>query len=86
MEQYERAMEMDPNMYEAMEGITAIAKQQKSPPRYRRLCRAGPHFVFQNTRLKQVFEILARTANIDIIFDKDVRDDLVDYLYERYTI
>jgi general secretion pathway protein D len=32
---------------------------------------------FQNTRLKQVFEILARTANIDILFDKDVRDDLV---------
>ena len=76
MEQYERAMEMNPNLYEAMEGITAIAQQQKAHQQIGGS--AEPVTLrFQNTRLKQVFEILARTANIDIIFDKDVRDDLV---------
>ena len=76
MEQYERAMELDPHLYAAMDGITAIAQQQK----VRKAIGGTAEPVtlrFQNTRLKQVFEILARTANIDIIFDKDVRDDLV---------
>lgn len=73
---YESAVELDPSLAEAVEGITRVVQQQTEihtiggsaePVTLR----------FQNTRLKQVFEILARTANIDILFDKDVRDDLV---------
>lgn len=73
---YETAVELDPSLLEAIEGITRVVQQQQQleivggsaePVTLR----------FQNTRLKQVFEILARTANIDILFDKDVRDDLV---------
>lgn len=73
---YETAVELDPSLTQAIEGITRVVMQQQAihtiggstePVTLR----------FQNTRLKQVFEILARTANIDILFDKDVRDDLV---------
>ncbi len=73
---YESAVELDPALVEAIEGITRVVQNQQQldviggsaePVTLR----------FQNTRLKQVFEILARTSDIDILFDKDVRDDLV---------
>ncbi len=74
--QYERAIELDPSLTEALAGITAIAQQQQKQKSIGGS--AEPVTLrFQNTRLKQVFEILARTAKIDILFDKDVRDDLV---------
>ncbi len=76
MNAYERAIELDPNLTEALEGITAIAQEQTV---YQSLGGTTETVTlrFQNTRLKQVFEILARTANINILFEKDVRDDLV---------
>ncbi|MGD9851356.1 MAG: secretin N-terminal domain-containing protein [Nitrospirales bacterium] len=73
---YETAVELDPSLIEAVEGITRVVQQQKAIQTIGGS--AEPVTLrFQNTRLKQVFEILARTANIDILFDKDVRDDLV---------
>jgi len=73
---YETAVELDPSLTEAVEGITRMVQQQKAIQTIGGS--AEPVTLrFQNTRLKQVFEILARTANIDILFDKDVRDDLV---------
>ncbi|WP_454062215.1 secretin N-terminal domain-containing protein [Candidatus Nitrospira salsa] len=76
MARYERAIQLDPSLTEALNNITAIAQQQNE----QKAVGGSTEPVtlrFQNTRLKQVFEILARTANIDILFDKDVRDDLV---------
>jgi len=73
---YETAVELDPELNEAIEGITRVVQQQQKIDNIGGS--AEPVTLrFQNTRLKQVFEILARTANIDILFDKDVRDDLV---------
>lgn len=73
---YESAVELDPSLSEAVEGITRVVQLQKATQAIGGS--AEPVTLrFQNTRLKQVFEILARTANIDILFDKDVRDDLV---------
>ena len=73
---YESAVELDPALVEAIEGITRVVQQQQQQETIGGS--AEPVTLrFQNTRLKQVFEILARTANIDILFDKDVRDDLV---------
>ncbi len=73
---YENAVELDPALNEAIEGITRVVQQQQKIENIGGS--AEPVTLrFQNTRLKQVFEILARTANIDILFDKDVRDDLV---------
>ncbi len=73
---YETAVELDPSLTEAVEGITRVVQQQQETGT---IGESGEPVTlrFQNTRLKQVFEILARTANIDILFDKDVRDDLV---------
>jgi len=73
---YETAVELDPSLTEAVEGITRVVQQQQET---QTIGESGEPVTlrFQNTRLKQVFEILARTANIDILFDKDVRDDLV---------
>ncbi|WP_447961969.1 secretin N-terminal domain-containing protein [Nitrospira sp. Ecomares 2.1] len=73
---YESSVEFDPSLSEAVEGITRVVQLQKTTQAIGGS--AEPVTLrFQNTRLKQVFEILARTANIDILFDKDVRDDLV---------
>ncbi len=73
---YETSVELDPSLTEAVEGITRVVHQQQEEQKIGGT--AEPVTLrFQNTRLKQVFEILARTANIDIVFDKDVRDDLV---------
>ena len=76
LSQYEKAIELNPNLVEALDEITAIAQHQKA---YQAMGETAEPVTlrFQNTRLKQVFEILARTAKIDILFDKDVRDDLV---------
>ncbi len=73
---YETAVELDPSLTDAIEGITRVVQQQQENTALGES--AEPVTLrFQNTRLKQVFEILARTAKIDILFDKDVRDDLV---------
>ncbi len=73
---YESAVELDQSLTEAVEGITRVVQAQQKNETIGGT--AEPVTLrFQNTRLKQVFEILARTANIDILFDKDVRDDLV---------
>ena len=73
---YESAVELDPSLTEAVEGITRVVQQQQETQAIGE-SEEPVTLRFQNTRLKQVFEILARTANIDILFDKDVRDDLV---------
>lgn len=73
---YETAVELDPSLNDAIDGITRVVQQQQKIENIGGS--AEPVTLrFQNTRLKQVFEILARTAHIDILFDKDVRDDLV---------
>ena len=72
MNAYERAIELDPNLTEALESISAIAQQQTQhalggitePVTLR----------FQNANLRQVFNILARTADLNILFEKDVKD------------
>ncbi|MEC4673487.1 MAG: tetratricopeptide repeat protein [Nitrospirota bacterium] len=73
---FERAIELDPNLTKALEGITVVAQEQT---KFKAIGGSTEPVTlrFQNTRLKQVFEILARTANLNILFEKDVRDDLV---------
>ena len=73
---FEQAIEKDPNLTEALEGITAIAQELQT---FKAIGGSTEPVTlrFQNTRLKQVFEILARTADLNILFEKDVRDDLV---------
>lgn len=73
MTAYERAIELDPNLTEALESITAVAQQQQA--QYALGGIDEPVTLrFQNANLKQVFEILARTADLNILFEKDVSD------------
>ena len=76
MRAYERALELDPDLQEAVEGVGALAAQ----------ARAGKGFGggnqpitlrFQNAKLKEVVEILTKTSGLSVVFDKDVRDDSI---------
>lgn len=71
---YERAVELDPTLAQALDAITQITKQQRAD---RSLGSSTQPITlrFQNAKLKEVFEILARTAGVNVIFDKEVRDD-----------
>lgn len=70
----ERAVELDPTQTTALDSITELTKQQ-------RMAKTFGHseepltLRFQDAKLKEVFEILARTANVNVLFDKEVRDD-----------
>jgi general secretion pathway protein D len=76
MRAYERALELDPDLQEAVEGVGALTAQ----------VRAGKSFGgsnqpitlrFQNAKLKEVFEILTKTSGLSVVFDKEVRDDSI---------
>ncbi len=71
---YERAVELDPSLTHALEAITQLTKQQRAE---KSLGGSSQPISlrFQSVKLKEVFEILARTAGVNVIFDKEVRDD-----------
>ena len=71
---YERAVELDPTLTPALEAITQLTKQHRAE---KALGGSTQPITlrFQNAKLKEVFEILARTAGVNVIFDKEVRDD-----------
>ncbi|MEW6248912.1 MAG: secretin N-terminal domain-containing protein [Nitrospirota bacterium] len=73
---YEKAVELDPSLTPALDGITAITQQQRAA----KLVVGSSQPIalrFQNAKLKEVFEILARTGGVNVIFDKEVRDEPV---------
>jgi len=71
---YERAVDLDPTLARAAEKITAATKQLGAEKLVRQ---SGQPITlrFQNTKLKEVFEILARTVGLNIVFDKELHDD-----------
>ncbi len=73
MNAYEQAIELDPNLTEAIESLTAVTQQQQTKHALGGMTEPIT-LRFQNANLKQVFEILARTANLNVIFEKDVQD------------
>jgi general secretion pathway protein D len=74
LQAYERAAELDPSLSQALEGITTLTQQQQAAKAL--VGSTQPITLrFQNARLKEVFEILARAGGINVLFDKDVKDD-----------
>jgi general secretion pathway protein D len=71
---FERAVELDPTQTTALDRITELTKQQRAAKTI-----GGSQepltLRFQNAKLKEVFEILARTAGVNVLFDKEVRDE-----------
>ncbi|MES4786966.1 MAG: hypothetical protein C4294_15425, partial [Nitrospiraceae bacterium] len=76
LDAYERAVEFDPGLTEALKRITAITEQQHAAKPFGNS--AQPITLrFQNAKLKEVFEVLARAGGINVLFDREVRDDPV---------
>ena len=73
---YERAVELDPTLSPALDSITAITAQQRAA---KTLGGSSDPITlrFHNAKLKDVFDVLARTAGINVMFDRDVRDEPV---------
>lgn len=71
---FERAVELDPTQSTALDGITELTKQQRAAKTL-----GGSEepltLRFQDAKLKEVFDILARTAGVNVLFDKEVRDE-----------
>ncbi|MBL8076091.1 MAG: hypothetical protein JNL29_17135 [Nitrospira sp.] len=70
----ERAVELDPTQTAALDGITELTKQQRAAKTFGHSDEPLT-LRFQEAKLKEVFEILARTAGVNVLFDKEVRDD-----------
>jgi general secretion pathway protein D len=71
---FERSVELDPTQTTALDSITELTKQQRAAKTL-----GGSEepltLRFQEAKLKEVFEILARTVGVNVLFDKEVRDD-----------
>jgi general secretion pathway protein D len=77
----ERALERDPNLPQGQQILAQARKGQRTvgdEADELSLKSTQPITLkFQNARLKEVFELLAKSAGINILFDKDVRDETI---------
>jgi len=76
MEQYAKAAELDPSFKEALESIAKLTESQQALGRDDR--RKQPVTLrFRNAGLKEVLEGVGKAGGVNLIFDKDVRNDPV---------
>lgn len=71
---FERTVELDPSQTDALTQITELTKQQRAIKQIG-ASQEPLTLRFQQAKLKEVFEILARTAGVNVLFDKEVRDE-----------
>src|SRR5712691_6375305 len=74
-EAFERALELDPDLKAAQDGLIQLAEKQKSVALPLTGSKQPITLKFQNARTKEVFEVLARAGGINVLFDKDMKDD-----------
>ncbi len=76
LEAYARAAELDPSFKEPLDGISKLTEEQQALNRDDR--RKQPVTLrFRNAGLKEVLEGIGKAGGINLIFDKDVRNDPV---------
>lgn len=76
MEQYAKAAELDPSFKEPLESIAKLTESQQALGREDR--RKQPVTLrFRNAGLKEVLEGVGKAGSVNLIFDKDVRNDPV---------
>ncbi|HSQ91918.1 MAG TPA: secretin N-terminal domain-containing protein [Nitrospiraceae bacterium] len=76
MEAYARAAELDPSYKEPLNSISKLTEEQQAQNRDDR--RKQPVTLrFRNAGLKEVLEGIGKAGGINLIFDKDVRNDPV---------
>ena len=73
---FQRAVELDPHLQKALEGIASLTDEQQATTRTSGLTQPVT-LRFRDAGLKEVFEGLSKTAGVNFIFDKDVRNDPV---------
>jgi general secretion pathway protein D len=76
MEAYARAVELDPSFKEPLDSISKLTEEQQALNRDDR--RKQPVTLrFRNAGLKEVLEGIGKTVGINLMFDRDVRNDSV---------
>src|SRR5947208_4437397 len=84
-EAFERALELDPDLKAAQDGLVQLAEKQKSLALPLTGSQQSITLKFQNARTKEVFEVLARSGGINILFDKDMKDDPITIFVKDAT-
>ncbi|HKR79595.1 MAG TPA: secretin N-terminal domain-containing protein [Nitrospira sp.] len=81
MEGYARSAELDPTFTEPLEGISKLTEDQQARDRDDQ--RKQPITLrFRNAGLKEVLEGIGKAGGINLIFDRDVRNDPVTIAIE----
>ncbi len=81
IEEFERAFALDPSLSEAQKGIAEARSRKAVAPADEELTLRSEQPItlkFQNARLNEVFDLLARTSGINILFDKDLRPETIN--------
>jgi general secretion pathway protein D len=71
---FTRAAEVDPSSTEALEAVSRITEEQQALSQDSR-GKQPVTLQFRNAGLKEVLEALGKAAKINVVFDKDVRND-----------
>src|SRR5437016_11516330 len=74
-EAFERVLELDPDLKAAQDGLVQLAEKQKSVSVPLSGSKQPITLKFQSARTKEVFEVLARAVGINVLFEKDMKDD-----------
>ena len=89
IEYLERALQFEPDLPSAAEMLAQAVEKEKTAGDEADELSLKSHqpitLKFQNARLKEVFDLLSRTAGINILFDKDVRDDPITIFVKEAT-
>src|SRR5215510_8398554 len=81
MEGFSKSAELDPTFMEALEGISKLTEDQQA--RDREDQRKQPISLrFRNAGLKEVLEGIGKAGGVNLIFDRDVRNDPVTIAIE----
>lgn len=87
MAEFEKALELDPAFLLAQDAVAKLTERITSAKKEEGVFASEQKITlkFQNTRLKEVVEALSKTFQVNIILDKDVRDDPVTIFLKDAT-
>jgi general secretion pathway protein D len=78
--EFEAALEKNPSLIDAQQAVMQLTERKRSAASAEGLALSSKEPItikFQGARLKEVFELLSKSYGINILFDRDVRDDPV---------
>lgn len=78
MEVLQKALELDPGLSAAQKALDDATERQKLLEASGELNLTSTQPItlrFQNAKLKEVFDLLAKTSGVNFLFDRDIRDD-----------